>query len=568
MKLAQERRFAEAAACAMEAAEEVERQQPVSMALYEHYASAGKFFHLAGQPHRGMQAFEKCMQVFEAVLGGQANVNFVLRHVGTWPELFARASLTALEAGQPGRAVEFAEYGRSRVMGALSAPVAAPPGAGAGEWHAYVRGWRRMAMHLASLNLQHRTPGKQETEAARELTELARRLAESGVPLAVLRPVSEGVQVQDAIGLLRRQPIQTTIAYAITMDDKLLRLVAIDAEGAREIELPPAEQGEILAAANRFRMFEASKSNDLAGPIDELLESAGGPLGDGLHQALDDQVGGRLIWVPHGALVVVPIAALPWDGGALIDRVAIQVAPSLAMALRALRNVDPNGSAAAAYVEGPWSEKARQAPTEGGETLLRGIGHIDLAQVAPGTMQELASALSGRRLVLFSCHGVFRWDEPASSHLQLGFDCGIDDLVGSGVFDPKSLAVLNTCDAGTVAQDATNEPVGLPIAMMAAGAATVVGPSAPVEAIAAVAFSCLFLREVCRRSSPEAVQEAVKLMRTITKGELGAMLDEAGHPFARYLKAGGLNDRFFKQIADWAFFSHWGSAQTLPPGRG
>jgi len=567
MALAQERRFAEAAACAMEAAEQVERQQPVSMVLYEHYASAGKFFHLAGQPRRGMQAFEKCIEVFEGVLAGQANVNFVLRHVATWPELFARASLTALEAGEAGRAVEFAECGRSRVMGALAAPVTVPAGVRAGEWHEYVRGWRRVAMRLASLNLQGRRPGKEETEAVRELTELARRLADSGVAPAALRPLSEAVQMEDAISLLRKQPVPTTIAYAITMDDKLLRLVAIDAGGAREVDLSPQEQGEILAAANRFRALEASKPGDLDRPLEDLLQSAGEALGAGLHRALENQVGGRLVWVPHGALVVVPIAALPCDGGRLIERVAIQVAPSLAMAMRALREIDANGSTAAAYIKGPWSEKARQAPTDGGETLLRGVWRIDFAQALPRSIQELAAVLSRRRLALFSCHGIFRWDEPATSYLQLGFDCNIDDLVGSGLFDPRSLAVLNSCDAGTVAQDATNEPVGLPIAMMAAGAATVVGPSAPVEAIAAVAFSFLFLRELSRRPSPEAVQEAVKFMRTITKEELRAMLEEIAHPFARYLQTGRLNDRFFKKAVDWAFFTHWGSAQTLSPGR-
>lgn len=562
--LAQERRFEEAARSALDAAAFYQRRQPNSRWLYDAYAAAGKFFQMAGMPDPAIDAFDRCFTVFDRVLAGQANVSLVESMLQDWPELFSRAALAALDAHQPARAVDYAEAGRARLAGRIVAAGACPPGADPSDWEAYRSAWRRLAWQVTDRLLRNEKTSAGVRDAAEQVGTLRRRLRRAGVPSDLLSPVSAVATVDDVVRALSADGTATAVLYAIALDDNVLRPVVITRTGAREVVLSPTDQETIGAAVRRFalELRQAGDLEDADRALERLLDAAASPLASLFEGALRDTVA-RLLWVPHGALVTVPLAAVPLrDGRVLSDAVALQLAPSLTMAHRALRLRSVQaGRAAAGYVEGRVED--RMAPTEGGQTLLPPDLKDDVAPQRPASVAELRAASAGRDLVLFSCHGIFDWDRPVASYLQLAFDCTMDDLVGSTVFDDGTLVALNTCDAGTVAQDVTNEPVGIPIAMMAGGAHTVLGPSQPVQSLAGVTFCLLVLRRLAAGvPSPEAVRDAVVRMRSLTRGEVVELLREAGHPFASAMTT-QLGRRAFLERAHWAFFQHWGGAWQM-----
>lgn len=559
--LARERRFAEAAAAAVEYAGTLERRQPDSRWLYEAWGAAGKFFHLAGSAEAAMEAFDRCFAVFDRVLPGQTNVGFVMNHTSAWPELFARAALSALDAGQPARAVDYSEAGRARLVGSISRDVAPPSGADPSVWAEYRSAWRRLAWQLADRKHVEGKATREDREAADRVGALRRHLRGMGVPSELLSPVSEVATVADVVRALRNGDGATSVVYAISLDEDVLRPVLITSDGAREITLPPEDQKAILDGAYRFAegLPRADTPSRIDALLQRLLDDAARPLAALLEEVLAWGSPSRVVWIPHGALVTVPLAAIPLGRGTLVDAAAIQVAPSLTMAERTLR---PRTAATfrAAYVEGRAEGKT---PTEGGEALLPPAVSKGVGTSRPASLDELRAAAGGCSLVLFSSHGVFDWERPVSSYLELGFDCTMDDLVGSSVFDDGTVVVMNTCDAGTVAQDVTNEPVGIPIALMASGAETVLGPSQPVAALAGVVFCLLVLEELDGGlASPEAVQSAVIRMRGMTRGEVAELLRSVGHPFGEILTS-RLSQPAFRERAHWAFFQHWGGSWKM-----
>ena len=80
-----------------------------------------------------------------------------------------------------------------------------------------------------------------------------------------------------------------------------------------------------------------------------------------LAQAIDGFDGGRLIWIPQGALVGFPLQAAPCGDGVLIDVVSVMVSPSLVSAITAMEP-DTALPLRTAAIQGTY-RRARQRPT-------------------------------------------------------------------------------------------------------------------------------------------------------------------------------------------------------------
>jgi tetratricopeptide (TPR) repeat protein len=177
----------------------------------------------------------------------------------------------------------------------------------------------------------------------------------------------------------------------------------------------------------------------------------------------------RLVVVPHGLLHHLPFAAL-YDGQCyLVERFEIAVAPSASSITfclkprgRSGRRALTIGHSAGGALPGATDEAETVAQLLGGERLLED-------EVTLGRVKDAAAKAD---LIHLAAHGVARLDAPLFSFLRLAdghltaLDCFELDL-------DCSLVTLSACESGRGVVAAGDEQVGLPRALLYAGARAV-----------------------------------------------------------------------------------------------
>jgi tetratricopeptide (TPR) repeat protein len=178
---------------------------------------------------------------------------------------------------------------------------------------------------------------------------------------------------------------------------------------------------------------------------------------------------GRLVIVPHGALHRVPFAAL-YDGQRfLVERFEIVLAPS-ASAVSFCRRPLASGVRRAVVVAhsddgalpGVLGEAQRVASLFNAECLLE----------SQATRAHLVERAARAGLIHLATHGHARLDAPALSYLRLAdghlttIDCFELEL-------DCALVTLSACESGRAVVVPGDEPVGLPRALLYAGARSV-----------------------------------------------------------------------------------------------
>lgn len=573
-RLAAERKFAPAAAVVLECADRALRMGR-RLDAFDNLGAAGKFFHLAGDHPAALAALDRAFDLFEKDLVHQPRATLVIRRLAAWPELYTRAAVSALAVGDPLRAVTLADRGRTRALGHRLGPAAdAPPrNARPDVWRRYVAAWRR-AVALAARELldesgwAHRTDTK---ELDAELSDLRNALTDDGVSSEDLTPIRPVQDAADAVAALAASDSPPTVVlYAVRLDDKVLRFVAIDARGAVEVPIGEDEQSRILRACDAHAAELRRDPDHVGARIEELapslLAETGPALAGVFERALADARTRRLLWIPHGSLVGVPILACPCGDGLLADRAAVLVAPSLALGMAAL-GADRRAAPRVASLRG--RVEPGKASTSGGDALLAASGWEFPAEVEPRARSEFDSAVKGRTLVHVTCHGVRDAADPLHTRLEFGpgLDLTIEDLLESSSIDPDALVLLGACDSGTVAQTDVNEALGIPMGLRAAGAHAVVGAAWPVARIAAVVLCLRILRELADgAASPEALQRAALFARDATAARIHELLAAARHPLAAVVADIDPTERLLASPHLWAAYLHWGGGWRAKAG--
>jgi CHAT domain len=551
---------------------------------FDCFGAAGKFFQLAGRPNESLTAFERAFSLFERDLVYQPRATHVIRKLASWPELYTRAALAALDVNQPLRAVSLAETGRTRAIAhRIGLDGARPPlSAPVDLWERYVRSWQR-AIAIAANELvdEDGWMTRADTRAIdAELRTLRSELRNAGVEAEELAPVSRPVTAEDACARLAQPGLApTAVLFTIRLDDTVLRVVMLSANGAKELPMRASDQARALRACDRYMGALRARSGRITGVIGpliaELLEEAGPPLAPLFSQAFASvpapgppDTKPRLVWIPHGSLSGLPIQACPCAGGQVVDRAAVVVAPSVTLAMSALQPDDETGGVVElAALSGRYH--APEPPTDGGGAILAVLAGRRVEDVTPTSSDQFEELVRGCALVHLTCHGVYDWSDPLRSYLKLGERCdlSVEYLLGCGALAPKSLVLLGACDSGTIAQSDINEPIGVPMALQSAGAHSVVGAAWPVARVAAIGTCLQFAKELAAgAASPEALRRAAAWVRGASVKEFHRELAAIGHPAAEELaalSAENSNARLCEPPDLWAAYVHWGGGWRL-----
>jgi CHAT domain-containing protein/tetratricopeptide (TPR) repeat protein len=564
-----------AAADAFRGEAEKSRARGFRVHAFDNLAAAGKFYQMAGRDQEAISAFEEAFALFEHDVVYLPRASHVISRLASWPDAYTRAALAALALNDPLRAVDLAETGRSRAIGnrighsAQTRPPMAPPDL----WEGYVRAWRAAVARAANQLIENRGTDGGVDVRDDDLDALRNDLLASGVEPEQLTPLVQPARAAAVVENLSRSRVPTTVLYSIRLADSALRFVRLTRQGAEELTLGTAEQQEILRACDHYvstlREHRGEMHRIVAQKAPELVRTVGGALGSVLQRALDGQRAGRLLWIPQGTLVAIPLPACLIGGEELVDRAAVVVAPSLTMGAAATepdRTVTPRTAA----VRG--REEAGRAPTDGGARVVAILTGQSPDEAAPHSIRDLNAAVAGASFVHLTCHGIYDWDDPLRSFLMLGSDVPIEALFDEGAFEPNALVLFGTCDSGTIAQGDINEAIGLPTACIGGGARAVVGAAWPVARAAAVATCLAFARELqSGRSSVEALQAASAHVRRLTLAEFKGEIDAAGHPLAtsdgfRVMLSKDPNRQAFASPYLWSAYVHWGGGWRLSGG--
>jgi CHAT domain-containing protein len=178
----------------------------------------------------------------------------------------------------------------------------------------------------------------------------------------------------------------------------------------------------------------------------------------------------RLVVVPHGVLHRIPFAALHDGERYLVEHYEIVVGPSanaLAFCRRPLETTSERAVVVAnsddGALPGALAEARHVAQLFDAECLLE----------ADATQAGLRRLAGGARLIHLAAHGHARPDAPLFSYLRLADG----HLTALDCFDLEldcGLVTLSACESGHAAIAPGDEPIGLPRALLYAGARSVV----------------------------------------------------------------------------------------------
>ncbi len=265
------------------------------------------------------------------------------------------------------------------------------------------------------------------------------------------------------------------LEYFVVGGELIAFTVDGDGAAAHRLEVGTDALGGALRRM-RFQMGRVLRPGGAGAREARLADDARGVLGE-LHAMLlaplRDAMGGStsLVVVPHGALHLVPFAAL-WSGGRhVVETHEVLTAPSAAVLVHLARGRREEAPGAALVV-GVADELAPRIAVEA-RRVADVLGTDALLLDGDATAARIIAEAPRARLIHLACHGRFSLEAPQASGLRLA-----DRWLTLPEIYPLRLAadavILSGCETGRNIVTAGDELVGLLHAFLAAGARAVV----------------------------------------------------------------------------------------------
>ena len=256
--------------------------------------------------------------------------------------------------------------------------------------------------------------------------------------------------------------------------------------------------------------------------------------------------GGRLVWLPSGALGILPLALTqdPITLRRFADAYQIAYAPSLEALASAQKQIAMPAPATLTAVINPTGDLPG-TEKEGKLVASRFPAQTILVR-NKATPDAVLAALKGKSYWHFASHATFSWDDARSSALLMHDDSrlSVGRLLDTDGLGRPRLVVLSACETGLYdIYRNPNEFIGLPGTFTALGAAGVLSTLWPVSDAATALLIAKFyeLHLVAKLSPPAATSRAQAWLRQATNVDLQAYARAAA-------KQGRLETRHFAEI--------------------
>ena len=459
----------------------------LGVGLSERYARTGQAADLAA----AIAAYDDALSTLDRALV-DSPVAFVLGQQTHWADLYARAADVLLLANRPADALAAAEGGKSRLLaglvgrGDLPAPAAVPAALTAREQELAAQLNAFDAAELAGRGAVERSdrPGRAVADRAAlvaALREVWSEMAGHG-PAAVNyvaarrgdRPMAADLAAL-AAGL---EPGAALLSLFVTPTGARLFLWPAGAAAPVVVEamIGADELHYDYLAGYEEEVLNRTETRQLGRPLSHRWRALGRPLLGPLLPHLDGVT--RLVIAPQSTYHQLPLHALWLDeaGTTLLDRCAVSYVPALGVLERLRRVVEteflPRNSVSKTAVFGytPSDDPRERALFRGEARRVAGrVGATArLDGEADGAALEAATA-APLRLLHLSCHGTFNERDALESGV----------LLADGVYSarrflarrlPVELVTLSACRTGLSGSLGGDEMAGLSLALLSAGA--------------------------------------------------------------------------------------------------
>lgn len=241
--------------------------------------------------------------------------------------------------------------------------------------------------------------------------------------------------------------------------------------------------------------------------------------------------------IPHGPLHALPFAALRQSSGISLLEAggpAIVYAPSATVLATCLAQTPAAGGRS--LVLGYDDHGA--AALRFAESEARVVGDLIAGDTLIGPAAKSAALLAaGPRLrhLHIAGHAIFIAADPMSSYLRLGDDDTVDARsLMQQLHLPGTVVVLNACMSGVSRIVSDDEFLGLPRALLYAGASTIVCTQYAVDDTAAAVLMVFFYRNLAVGLAPaEALHQAQLSIRQQTRSDVEDLLQQVYLPHER-----------------------------------
>jgi CHAT domain-containing protein len=427
----------------------------------------------------------------------------------------AHEALVALAAAEGDAAATLVamERGRARAL-ALALDADGPVSDLPDEAGARLQAMRQRWQQLVAEGDDARSPGLAERIQAleHELLEAQRRArlqaaANGAEPAAAAGRPFDRERVADLQAALG--PDCALLAYQ-RLGEQLLACV-VTADGVQQ-HLWPAPDLDAQLRSLRFQLDVLRHGADVTARHGAQLQSRAQARLQALHQhvwaPVQPLLGGRrrVVLLPHRELHDLPFAALH-DGQAwLVQTHELLRAPSAAVWLALQSRTTLRRDRALVLAAGGPGLPQVAAEAQAVAAALGGAVQLRLDEAA--TLAAMAAEAGHADLLHLACHGQFRADNPAFSHLELA-DGRLTLHEVAGLRLRASLVVLSACETGASRLAPGDELLGLVRAFLIAGAARVLATQWVVDDAATAALVGRFYRALAAGAAPAgALQQA------------------------------------------------------------
>jgi CHAT domain-containing protein/tetratricopeptide (TPR) repeat protein len=359
------------------------------------------------------------------------------------------------------------------------------------------------AQQAAELAAQLRRAEAEALESHRRAQVARTQAPQHGGPTFVAEHLQQALGAGDALVAYAR--LGGALAAVVVRPERITHLQMDAGDVARRVEQlrfqvnalrfgAPALAGHAAQMLERSRAHLQALHRALWAPLEPLLEGVG-----------------HAVVVPHGVLHYVPFAALHDGRQALIDRLALSMAPSAALWLAGRETPHPVPRRALALgMGGPTlphvaSEVHAVAEAFGGAATVL----LD----ADANLSNLRRALPGADVLHLACHGQFRADSPYFSSLQLA-DGALTLREAAALPLKASLVTLSACETGLSRIAPGDEMLGLVRGFLLGGAPCVMATLWTVDDAGTASLMRDFYRAWAGGTAPaQALRAAQRALR-------------------------------------------------------
>lgn len=301
---------------------------------------------------------------------------------------------------------------------------------------------------------------------------------------------------------------ETTLLYQ-TIGDRLVCFIAHPQPGVGEPVVELIDLGDVVPTVNELMIRLEAEWRHLSDPrLRVHIEALRGATESVLQQlhcavfaAVEPRLGpGRITVVPTGRLSTLPFAALHDGASYLIDRRAVSVSPGVPQVGRT-SFVD----APSTLVVGVPDHLAPAIETEASQVAEVTGGR--LVSGANATADAVRIASSTADVLHFASHSVFRSDNPWLSSVRL-HDREVTAAELAEWDLTEKTVVLASCSSGRQSSLGDDEVLGLPRALIVAGARTVLVCLWAVDDVASVGLMSQFHQQLRHQAPADALRAA------------------------------------------------------------